>query len=74
MKEAWGQTITGTKVIEVQNVAGTAGINTLNTGLVRKKRKDGAEEVKDTPSVPPNVTSPQVNVLSAGMIRKKAKV
>ena len=74
MNEAWGQTVTGSRIIETQNVAGAAGVNSLNMGLVGKKRKAGADEPKDIP--PAGITSetPQVNVLSAGMIRKKTKV
>ena len=75
MKEAWGQTVNGTKVTEEHNVAGTSGANSLNMGLVRKKRKVGAEEPMDPPLTPvTNSGASQVNVLSAGMIRKKAKV
>ena len=71
MKEAWGQSVTGTKLVEVQNVASSAGVATLNMGLVRKKRKVGAEE--PAPVATGGGAAP-VNVLSAGIIRKKAKV
>jgi regulator of Ty1 transposition protein 109 len=71
MRDAWGQIVTGTKAIEAQNVASTAGVNTLNVGLVRKKRKAGDEEVKEPPSAVP---APTVNTLPTSMIRKKAKV
>jgi regulator of Ty1 transposition protein 109 len=70
MSEAWGQTVTGTKAVEVQTVPAAAGVNTLTMGLVRKKRKGAPEETKE-PAV--SDTAPKVNVLSAGMIRKKAK-
>ena len=74
MKEAWGQTVTGTKAVEAQNVTDAAGINILNMGLMRKKRKVDAEEPKEpTPATTDGVTT-QVNVLSAGMIRKKTKI
>jgi regulator of Ty1 transposition protein 109 len=66
--DAWGQTVTGTKAVEWANVASTAGVNTLNMGLVRKKRKADPEQLKDAPP------APAVNLLGAGMIRKKAKV
>ena len=66
MRDAWGQTVTGTKVMEFPKEAGPRGVNTLNMGLVRKKRKGG--DAKETPA-----PTPQVNVLSAGMVRKKAK-
>lgn len=74
MKEAWGQTVTGTNVTEMQKVAGADGAATLNMGLVRKKRKAGAEERKEPPSSATNDETPQVNVISTVMIRKKAKV
>lgn len=76
MGDAWGQTVTGTKVVESRNAGEAVGVTTLSTGLVKKKRKTGAEEQKEAPSaVSSNGTAPQVNVLSAGMtVRKKAKV
>ena len=64
--DSWGQTVTGTKAVEVQAAAGTAGVTTLNMGLMRKKRKD-VPEIQQEPA-------PKVNVLSTGMVRKKAKV
>ena len=74
MKEAWGQTVTGTNVTEMQKVAGSDEAATLNMGLVRKKRKAGAEKPKEPPSSAANDETSQVNVLSTGIIRKKAKV
>jgi regulator of Ty1 transposition protein 109 len=71
MSEAWGQTVVGTKVVEIQTVADAAGATTLNMGLVRKKRKGAPEELKGTP---PTVDStPQVSVLATSMVRKKPK-
>lgn len=64
MGEAWGHTVTGTKVVEPQSTVDTPGVNSLTMGLVRKKRKEPA----DAPS------PPAVNVLSAGMVRKKPKI
>ncbi|KAH6707510.1 histone acetylation protein-domain-containing protein [Leptodontidium sp. MPI-SDFR-AT-0119] len=64
--DAWGQTVTGTKAFEVRAAAGVAGVATLNMGLMRKKRKDVPE--------PQPESAPKVNVLSTGMVRKKAKV
>jgi len=75
MKDAWGELVTGAKTIQIQSVNGTAGIATLNMGLMRKKRKGTAEDPKDAqPAASTSENSPAVNVLSAGMIRKKAKV
>jgi regulator of Ty1 transposition protein 109 len=73
MSEAWGQVVTGTKVVEVRSMASAAGVNTLTMGLVRKKRKDPPEETKEPDTSTSLDTTPKVNVLSAGMIRKKAK-
>lgn len=70
MGQAWGQTVVGTKAVERVSTAGAAGVTTLNMGLVRKKRKADPDEAKE---VPQNDSTPAVNVLGAGMIRKKAK-
>jgi regulator of Ty1 transposition protein 109 len=74
MSDAWGQTVIGTNVVQVQAATGAAGVNTLTMGLVRKKRKGGLEESKITPVPATSNPAPQVNVLSAGMIKKKPKV
>ncbi|KAG4035566.1 hypothetical protein MFRU_001g03350 [Monilinia fructicola] len=71
MSDAWGQSVTGTKVTEITNKSDGAGVTTLNIGLVRKKRKSSTEEPQE-PILAAN-TVPQVNVLGAGMIRKKIK-
>jgi regulator of Ty1 transposition protein 109 len=74
MSEAWGQAVTGTKVVEVRTQAAAAGVNTLTMGLVRKKRKGGPEESKEPPaSFAPDTAPSEVNVLSSGIIRKKVK-
>jgi regulator of Ty1 transposition protein 109 len=73
MGEAWGQNVAGTKTVERVNVSGTAGVNSLNMGLVRKKRKADPDEANTVPPAHSEPT-PAVNVLGAGMIRKKAKV
>ncbi|KAL2062677.1 hypothetical protein VTL71DRAFT_5749 [Oculimacula yallundae] len=64
--DSWGQTVTGTKTLEVRAAAGVTGVATLNMGLMRKKRKDVPE--------PQSESNSQVNVLATGMVRKKAKV
>ena len=74
MSEAWGQSITGTKAVESPNLAEASGVTTLNVGLVKKKRKVDAEEKEDgLATAVANGPPPQVNVLAAGMVRKKAK-
>ena len=74
MREAWGQMITGTKVIETPSITATAGVNTLNMGLVKKKRKaDISEKKEEHATMDTGASTDRVNVLSAGMIRKKAK-
>lgn len=71
MGDAWGQSVTGTKVTEVISKMSGGGVNTLNVGLVRKKRKSSTDEPHE--ATPTSTSVPQVNVLGAGMIRKKAK-
>jgi regulator of Ty1 transposition protein 109 len=73
MSDAWGQTVIGTKVVEIRNEAAAAGVNTLTIGLVRKKRKGGPEEPPAAPPSAPLDTTPEVHMLSASMIRKKTK-
>jgi len=68
MRSAWGKPVIGTKTVEVQAPSSAAGVQTLNLGLVRKKRKPGSEEPKALVE-----SSPQVNVLTTGMVRKKPK-
>lgn len=46
MNDAWGEIVTGTKVVETPKVSGTPGVTTLNMGLIKKKRKAGAAEEK----------------------------
>lgn len=46
MNDAWGEIVTGTKVVETPRVSGTPGVTTLNMGLIKKKRKAGAAEEK----------------------------
>ncbi|KAI9647397.1 hypothetical protein NHQ30_003782 [Ciborinia camelliae] len=69
--DAWGQLVTGTKVTEIINKTGGAGVTTLNVGLMRKKRKSSSEEPHEP--TPTATSTPQVNVLGGGMIRKKVK-
>ena len=71
MSEAWGQTVIGTKNVELRSQAAVPGVNTLTVGLVRKKRKGPPGEATE-PAAAAASNSP-VNVLSAGLIRKKAK-
>jgi regulator of Ty1 transposition protein 109 len=74
MSEDWGQSVTGTKAVETPYVTDASGVTMLNMGLVKKKRKAGADDEKAHPAAAETSGStPQVNVLAAGMIRKKAK-
>ncbi|KAF8851201.1 hypothetical protein BDZ45DRAFT_679255 [Acephala macrosclerotiorum] len=68
MRDAWGQVVSGTKSVPIRTETAGSSVNTLNVGLVRKRRKGDDLETKNEPLMP------QVNVLSAGMVRKKAKV
>ena len=69
----WGSEVEGTRITEVKTDVAAAGVTTLNVGLVRKKRKP--DEIGAETNVVPIVkdAKPVVNVLGAGMIRKKPK-
>jgi regulator of Ty1 transposition protein 109 len=68
----WGTTVTGTRAFEAKNLPGRDTVTTLNVGLVRKKRRAGDEAPAEA-STETSAQAPEVNVLGAGMIRKKAK-
>jgi len=69
----WGTKIIGTRAIEAKNDGEKKTVTTLNTGLIRKKRK-GEEVTKDDQGKTVGQSSaPPVNVLGAGMVRKKPK-
>lgn len=73
MTDAWGQTVTGTRSLEIQQTGSTVGVNTLSVGLVRKKRKGGPEDSGAAPPTPlANRPAPVVNVLAPNLIKKKA--
>lgn len=74
MRDAWGQTVRGTRALEARTTSGSASANALNVGLLRKKRKADVDGAKDTPPSSAPETVPAVNVIGAGMIRKKPKV
>ncbi|MCJ1264423.1 hypothetical protein MMC22_004294 [Lobaria immixta] len=71
--EKWGHTVEGQKQIVTVTDDVESSVVMLNTGLVRKKRKgddiNGSAEPASTYS-----EEPAVNVLSVGLIRKKAKI
>ncbi|PBP20148.1 H3 K56 histone acetylation protein KAT11 [Diplocarpon rosae] len=71
--DAWGQSVTGTKVLDARAAPDVSGVATLNMGLVRKKRKDAPEGPLAAASAVVDTAS-KVNVLASGMVRKKAKV
>lgn len=64
--EPWGVTITGTQEPEQKANAPSASVNSLNMGLVRKKRKPDSQD-----SIPTAASA--INVLGSGMVRKKGK-
>jgi regulator of Ty1 transposition protein 109 len=74
MRNAWGQIVVGKRSVEQQNATNVAGEDRINIIPIKKKRKGGAENREDT--LPPAVAqvAPPINVLGAGMVRKKAKV
>jgi regulator of Ty1 transposition protein 109 len=72
----WGAPVTGTKDFEIRRQSGVSSVTTLNVGLVRKKRKVGAQAEITLPLKGEAATGtqvPPVNILGAGMVRKKAK-
>ncbi|OBT84354.1 hypothetical protein VE02_07255 [Pseudogymnoascus sp. 03VT05] len=70
----WGTTVVGTRAFEARNLPGRDTVTTLNVGLVRKKRRAGDDGGVSAEAPPQeSVQAPEVNVLGAGMIRKKPK-
>lgn len=70
----WGTTVVGTRAFEVRNLPGRDTVTTLNVGLVRKKRRAGDDGGVSAEAGPEErAQAPEVNVLGAGMVRKKAK-
>jgi regulator of Ty1 transposition protein 109 len=75
-RNAWGQIVVGKKV-EQRDATSVVSGSSINVISIKKKRKVEDEETQASPAVPAapaaSTTTP-VNVLGAGMIRKKAKV
>lgn len=73
---AWGRTVVGRKAVEVrkETVVGTGGVNTMNVGLVRKKRKLDVGTSIDTVVEVQDSQTPAVNVLATGIVRRKPKI
>ncbi|KFY17145.1 hypothetical protein V491_05095 [Pseudogymnoascus sp. VKM F-3775] len=70
----WGTTVVGTRAFEARNLPGRDTVTTLNVGLVRKKRRAGDDGGVSAEAQPEErLQAPEVNVLGAGMVRKKAK-
>ncbi|KFZ11790.1 hypothetical protein V502_07383 [Pseudogymnoascus sp. VKM F-4520 (FW-2644)] len=70
----WGTTVVGTRAFEARNLPGRDTVTTLNVGLVRKKRRAGDDGGVSAEAAPEErAKAPEVNVLGAGMVRKKAK-
>jgi regulator of Ty1 transposition protein 109 len=70
----WGTPVVGTRSFEARNLPGRDVVTTLNLGLVRKKRRAGDDERAPVEtSSETRVEAAEVNVLGAGMVRKKAK-
>lgn len=73
--ENWGRPVVGT--VQIQTKADTRGHDTnptmLNAGLIRKKKRP-AEEMNGHGTKEEEVQEPGINMLSAGLERKKAKV
>lgn len=72
--EPWGVLVTGTHEPEQKADIPSAAVNSLNVGLVRKKRTLDTQNTSAS-SVPTARTSASaINVLGSGMVRKKLKV
>lgn len=72
---AWGQTVSGTRAVEIRAAVGTAGVATLNVGLMKKKEKRKVPQEDPNSSMPGSVdVSPEVHELNPSAVRKKAKV
>jgi len=73
--DPWGTLIVGKHKVEVKVNVSSTGVNSLGMGLVRRKRKPESQDASAvTASAQATSTTPAVNVLGAGMIRKKPKV
>lgn len=72
--EKWGHTVDGQKQVDAAAKDVESSVAMLNTGLVGKNKRKG-DDIKG--AAEPTITygeEPGVNVLSVGLIRKKAKV
>ncbi|KAJ5222020.1 uncharacterized protein N7469_010907 [Penicillium citrinum] len=78
----WGKRVSGTQIPENLGTETTVANNSLDNGLVRKRKKsdsqttktdgDGSATQSGGPADPPSQPA-AVNVLSAGLVRKKKK-
>jgi len=67
----WGRLVVGTKSVEVKAlVNGGAHPTMLNSGLIRKKKRPA----EDSDAAGQENNQPGISTLSAGLVRKKAKV
>ncbi|EPE27947.1 hypothetical protein GLAREA_04738 [Glarea lozoyensis ATCC 20868] len=73
MRKVWGQTVVGERTVE-QSATSVASATPINTIVIKKKRKVGAEDVQAPTPTPVTQLVPSVNVLGSSMIRKKPKV
>lgn len=72
--EKWGYIVEGRKRVNIVTKDVRSDVATLDTGLVRKKKRncDAIDAAAESASIPRE--EPAVNVLSVGLIRKKAKI
>ncbi|MCJ1467008.1 hypothetical protein MMC07_005630 [Pseudocyphellaria aurata] len=72
--ERWGYTVDGLKQVNTVTKDVRSDVATLDTGLVRKKRRNCDDIDAAAESASMHREEPEVNVLSVGLIRKKAKI
>lgn len=70
--EKWGYTVDGQKQVDTDNKDTDSSVVLLDAGLVKKRKRLGSDA--NGSAEPAIAEEPAVNVLSVGLIRKKAKV
>lgn len=70
--EKWGHIVNGQKQVNTCNKDTDSSVGMLDAGLVKKRKRPGSDA--NGSAEPASTEEPAVNVLSVGLIRKKAKV
>lgn len=74
--ENWGHTVEGRKPVHTVIRGGDLSVPMLDTSLLRKKKRRDDDEINGSAELPALVAREElaVNVLSVGLVRKKAKI